>query len=117
MTGTGLRASGMRFNPTAGAPAPGDGIVFEGTAGGSLAECTVAGNVAAGIRNGGSGTVRALSCNVFDNGADLAGTVDVQPAPPICEAPVVTAAVGPCKRCKTRNGVTTCKKCGVSVGP
>ena len=117
MTDTSIRAGGMRFNPAQGAPAPGDGIVFEGAASGSLAESTVAGNVAAGIRNAGSGTVRALSCNVFDNGADLAGTIDVQPAPPICEPPVVTAAVGPCKRCKTRNGVTTCKKCGVSVGP
>ena len=113
MTGSSVTAGGMRF-PT-GTPNPGDGIAFEEAGSGSIAHTTIAANTAAGIRNGGTGAVRALFTTLADNGADVQGAVDVQPPPPVCPAPVVNATVGPCARCKTRNGVTTCRKCGVSV--
>jgi hypothetical protein len=66
--------------------------------------------------------VRALFTTLADNGVDLQGTIDVQPSPavcptPVCQAPIVSATVGPCGRCKTRKGVTTCRKCGISVQP
>ena len=113
MTGSTLTAAGMRF--PSGTPSPGDGIAFVEAGSGSIAQTTVAANTAAGIRNDGTGTVRALLTTLADNGVDVQGAVDVQPPPPVCPAPVVNAAVGPCARCKTRNGVTTCRKCGVSV--
>jgi hypothetical protein len=117
MTGSTVIAGGMRFDPAQGTPSPGDGIVFEETAGGSIAHTTIAANTAAGIRNGGTGPVRALFTTLADNGIDMQGTVAVEPPPPGCPAPVVNASIGPCGRCKTRNGVTSCRKCGISVQP
>ena len=114
MTGSTVAAGGMRFNPTKGTPNPGDGVAFEGAGGGSIAQTTIAGNTAAGIRNAGTGVVRALFTTLADNGADVDGAVEIQP-PPACPPPVVNATVGPCARCNTKKGVTKCRKCGVSV--
>jgi hypothetical protein len=33
----------------------------------------------------------------------------------VCEAPIMGPGVGPCKKCKTKNGVTTCKDCSIAV--
>ncbi len=35
--------------------------------------------------------------------------------PPVCEAPIVASRLGPCKRCKTRGGVTTCTGCAIAT--
>jgi hypothetical protein len=44
------------------------------------------------------------------------GSFTCLPCPqPVCEAPIVNSNVGPCKRCRTRHGVTTCKQCRVEV--
>ena len=34
---------------------------------------------------------------------------------PVCEAPVIGPGIGPCKRCRTKHGVTTCLACTIAV--
>jgi hypothetical protein len=115
MVGSTVAAGGMRFGTGGAAPAPGDGIVFHDAASGTITHSTIAQNSAAGIRNVGTGSVRSHFNTVADNAIDLAGTIDVQPGP--VTPPVLDATVGPCKRCKTRGGTTTCTKCAIAVTP
>jgi len=73
MTDCSINAAGQRFNPMPGTPGPGHGIIFMGTSSGSIANSTISGNTATGIVNSGSGEVRLLGNNIFDNGRDLQG--------------------------------------------
>ena len=74
MTECSISAGGMRFTAAGkAAPDPGNGVEFEDSAGGSLFRCTVSSNTAAGVLNTGTGRVRLLENNVFDNGIDFRG--------------------------------------------
>ena len=77
LNGCTVTAGGMRFNPTAGTPSPGDGIVFEDTSDGSISRCTISGNTAAGVRNATSKSkIRVSESNVFNNGDDFVGKIE-----------------------------------------
>jgi hypothetical protein len=73
MTNCSVVAGGMRFSPMPTAPAPGHGVMFTGAASGSLSRCTISGNIAAGVANMGTGTVRITDSNLFDNAPNLMG--------------------------------------------
>jgi hypothetical protein len=64
----------------------------------------------------GNGTSLA-ACELADEGAPPVACPDVAPVcpEPVCPTPELTNAVQNCKRCKTRNGVTTCKGCTVGI--
>ena len=71
-----VRAGGMRFNPTKATPNPGDGVVFSGNAKGTISDCEIVGNTAAGVRNGSSSLVRVTGgSTVFDNVPNFVGRV------------------------------------------
>jgi Right handed beta helix region len=97
---------------------------------------TATGNATAGLETSGGGTIVPFAANLVSGnppGGDTCqlaaagavvpcpdlgsgGTSTCPPCPqPVCEAPIVNSNVGPCKRCRTRRGVTTCKQCTVEV--
>ena len=75
MTNCSVTAGGMRFGTGGGAPNPGDGIVFEGNATGSISGCTIAANSNVGVRNNGNGAVSVTNSHVSDNKDDFSGRV------------------------------------------
>jgi hypothetical protein len=75
LVGCSVHAGGMRFNPAKATPSPGDGIVFAGTAKGTINDCNISGNTAAGVRNGSRSIVRVTGSAVFDNVPNFVGRV------------------------------------------
>lgn len=87
----------------------------------------VAGNSSTGFEETAGGKILAFDGNlVASNGTGAVGATcdataesiacpsDTCPAP-VCPTPTVSGTVGPCKRCKTRGGVTTCAHCAVAL--
>src|SRR5205823_4736384 len=84
------------------------------------------GNAADGLLAGTSGQIVPFTGNLIAGnptpaGAPVceidAGTTTV-PCPgesAVCQAPVVKGKVGPCRHCKTKQGVTTCSACAVQL--
>jgi hypothetical protein len=111
--GTGIRSSGGAMVRMMSMTISGNttqGLLAE--TGGQIVPFTD--NLIAGNPPGGVGTcgllagVPAVQCP----SGDAAGAAC---PPPVCEAPVIQAAVGPCRKCRTKHGVTTCTSCGVKV--
>ena len=87
---------------------------------------TVSGNSADGLLAETSGQIVPFTSNLIAGnptpaGAPVceidAGTTTV-PCPgesAVCQAPVVKGKVGPCRHCKTKQGVTTCSACAVQL--
>jgi hypothetical protein len=75
LVGCSVRAGGMRFNPAKAMPNPGDGVVFSGNAKGTISDCDIAGNTAAGVRNTATSIVRVTDSTVFDNVPNFSGKV------------------------------------------
>jgi hypothetical protein len=46
---------------------------------------------------------------------DVAPTCPATCPAPVCEAPIIGPGIGPCKKCKTKKGVTTCSSCTIAV--
>ena len=106
---TGVQASGGARVRMTGA------TVTDNSVGGLLADngaeiLTFTENQVAGNPPGGA-TVCELSA-----GTSVGCPAEATSCPtPVCESPTLTAGVGPCKRCRTKNGVTTCSGCAVDV--
>ena len=91
-----------------------------------LTAVTVSGNSADGLLAETSGQIVPFTSNLIAGnptpaGAPVceidAGTTTV-PCPgesAVCQAPVVKGKVGPCRHCKTKQGVTTCSACAVQL--
>ncbi|MEW6732083.1 MAG: right-handed parallel beta-helix repeat-containing protein [Acidobacteriota bacterium] len=58
-------------------PNPGNGIAFSGSASGQISQCTITGNVAAGVTNSGTAVVGLNQNNVFDNSPNFQGRLAV----------------------------------------
>jgi hypothetical protein len=57
----------------------------------------------------------APSCEI-DAGTTVVSCPDVAACPaPVCEAPIIASSIGPCRKCRTRGGVTTCTRCDMRV--
>jgi hypothetical protein len=70
-----INAAGMRYNPAAATPNPGNGISFMDLSAGTLRNCVISGNMATGVFNGGHGAVNLLGCTLFDNSPDKLGKI------------------------------------------
>jgi len=68
-------------------------------------------NQIAGNPPGAGGTP---SCEVAAAAATVVCPASACPQP-VCQAPIVQSMVGPCRRCRTKHGVTSCSNCGVSI--
>jgi hypothetical protein len=102
------------------------GIQATGGARVRVTGATVTNNAVAGVVADGSSEVASFSDNqVAGNppgsatACELAASSAVGcPAPALdltCEAPIVQAGRGSCKRCRTKNGATTCTACTIAV--
>lgn len=90
-----------------------------------LTDATVTNNTTNGLLADGGGTVSPFSDSQIAGNppASAAATCQIgsgnaAPACPeaaVCQAPVIQAKMGNCKRCRTKGGVTTCTNCPVTV--
>jgi hypothetical protein len=75
-----VRAGGMRFNPVQAVANPGDGVAFEDRADGVISNCTITGNLGAGVRNDSKESIRVIGSTVFDNDRDFVGRIRTESA-------------------------------------